>query len=135
MKYLLLGIVTLILSFIGCTTTKYVEVPVDKVRIEYRDRIHKDTFFTKDSIFLMIKGDTVFKEKYIYRYKVKELRDTIVKVDTLTQVQVVSNTKEVNKLKTWQIVLMILGGGFIMTMCYKIFKFIQKLVNKFKVTL
>jgi hypothetical protein len=124
MKYLLLGIVTLILSFIGCTTTKYVEVPVDKVRIEYRDRIHKDTFFTKDSIFLMIKGDTVFKEKYIYRYKVKELRDTIVKVDTLTQVQVVSNTKEVNKLKTWQIVLMILGGGFIMTMCYKIFKFI-----------
>lgn len=135
MKYLLLGIVTLILSFIGCTTTKYVEVPVDRVRIEYRDRIHKDTFFTKDSIFLMIKGDTVFKEKYIYRYKVKELRDTIVKVDTLTQVQVVSNTKEVNKLKTWQIVLMILGGGFIMTMCYKIFKFIQKLVNKFKVTL
>lgn len=135
MKYLLLGIVTLILSFIGCTTTKYVEVPVDKVRIEYRDRIHKDTFFTKDSVFLMIKGDTVFKEKYIYRYKVKELRDTIVKVDTLTQVQVVSNTKEVNKLKTWQIVLMILGGGFIMTMCYKIFKFIQKLVNKFKVTL
>jgi hypothetical protein len=124
MKYLLLGIVTLILSFIGCTTTKYVEVPVDRVRIEYRDRIHKDTFFTKDSIFLMIKGDTVFKEKYIYRYKVKELRDTIVKVDTLTQVQVVSNTKEVNKLKTWQIVLMILGGGFIMTMCYKIFKFI-----------
>lgn len=101
MKYLLLGIVTLILSFIGCTTTKYVEVPVDRVRIEYRDRIHKDTFFTKDSIFLMIKGDTVFKEKYIYRYKVKELRDTIVKVDTLTQVQVVSNTKEVNKLKTW----------------------------------
>ena len=135
MKYLLLGIVTLILSFIGCTTTKYVEVPVDRVKIEYRDRIHKDTFFTKDSIFLMIKGDTVFKEKYIYRYKVKELRDTIVKVDTLTQVQVVSNTKEVNKLKTWQIVLMILGGGFIMTMCYKIFKFIQKLVNKFKVTL
>ena len=86
MKYLLIGVIVFVLASIGCTTTKYVEIPIDKVRIEYRDRIHKDTFFTKDSVLLAIKGDTVFKEKYVYSYKVKELRDTVVKIDTLTQV-------------------------------------------------
>lgn len=120
------------LSFIGCTTTKYtdriVEVPVEKTKIEYRDRLSIDTLIMKDSILITEKGDTVYVEKYKYLYKIKEVRDTINTTDTttITKVVTVNTTKEVNKLKTWQIILMILGGYFVIFGIYKLYNKIKK---------
>lgn len=128
MKNLLLAVILFIFISVGCSTTKYVEVPIDRVKIEYRDKIQKDTFLQTDSVYFAIKGDTIFKEKYVYRYKTKEIHDTIVKIDTLTKVQVIYNTKEVNKLKDWQVILMILGGGLILVIGYKIFKKIKNIL-------
>lgn len=120
------------MSFIGCTTTKYtdriVEVPVEKTKIEYRDRLSIDTLIMKDSILITEKGDTVYVEKYKYLYKIKEVRDTINTTDTttITKVVTVNTTKEVNKLKTWQIILMILGGYFVIFGIYKLYNKIKK---------
>lgn len=104
----------------SCTSTRYVEVPVDRVKIEYKDRTKIDTLIQKDSIVTLLKGDTVFLEKYKYLYKIKEVRDTVAKTDTITTVQTIEVEKKVNELKNWQIILMVLGGGFIMLGLYKL---------------
>ena len=93
-----------------CKSTKYIEVPVDRVKIEYRNSVSIDTIYRNDSTIIRENGDTVFLEKYKYIYKVKELKDTVNITDTITVVNTVEVTKEVNKLYNWQIVLMTLGA-------------------------
>ena len=124
MKKLLLAILLGILLS-GCATTKYVEVPVDRVKIEYRDRVSVDTLYRNDSTIIREKGDTVFLEKYKYIYRVKELKDTVNVTDTITVVKPVEVTKEVNKLHNWQVGLMVLGGAAIALGGYKLIKFIK----------
>lgn len=125
MKKLLLAILLGILLS-GCAATKYVEVPVDRVKIEYRDRVSVDTLYRNDSTIIREKGDTVFLEKYKYIYRVKELRDTVNVTDTVTVVKPVEVTKEVNKLHNWQIVLMTLGAFAIVILLYGVIKWIKK---------
>lgn len=124
MKKLLLAILLGILLS-GCAATKYVEVPVDRVKIEYRDRVSVDTLYRNDSTIIREKGDTVFLEKYKYIYRVKELKDTVNVTDTVTVVKPVEVTKEVNKLHNWQVGLMVLGGAAIALGGYKLIKFIK----------
>lgn len=124
MKKLLLAILLGILLS-GCAATKYVEVPVDRVKVEYRDRVSVDTLYRSDSTIIREKGDTVFLEKYKYIYRVKELKDTVNVTDTITVVKPVEVTKEVNKLHNWQVGLMVLGGAAIALGGYKLIKFIK----------
>ena len=118
--------ILLIIVFCSCTSTKYIEVPVDKVKIEYRNSISVDTIYRNDSTIIRENGDTVFLEKYKYIYKVKELKDTVNITDTITVVNTVEVTKEVNKLYNWQIVLMTLGAFAIVILLYDIIKWIKK---------
>lgn len=122
MKYY---VVLLLILICSCTTTKYVEVPVDRVKIEYRDRVSVDTLYRNDSTIIREKGDTVFLEKYKYIYRVKELKDTVNVTDTITVEKTVEVTKEVNKLHSWQVGLMVLGGAAIALGGYKLIKFIK----------
>ena len=115
-------IICTLISLIGCTTTKYVEVPIEKTKIEYKDRLSIDTVIQHDSTIITMLGDTVYLEKYKYIYKVKELRDTINITDTTTVTKPIEVVKEINKLYTWQIVLMVLGGVSIITLTYLIIK-------------
>ena len=118
----LIVIVLLIILLGSCTSTRYIKVPVDRIKIEYRDKTKIDTLIQKDSIIILLKGDTVFLEKYKYLYRIKEVRDTVAKTDTVTTVQTIEVEKKVNELKNWQIILMILGGGFVMLCIYKILR-------------
>lgn len=125
MKKLLIAILaSLLLS--GCTSTKYVEVPVNRVKIEYRDRTLIDTLIRNDSTIIRERGDTVFLEKYKYLYKIKEVRDTVSMTDTITVVQKVEVVKEVNRVHNWQITLMVLGGVAIALGLYKLVILIKK---------
>lgn len=122
MKYYIVLLLVLICS---CTTTKYVEVPVDKVRTEYVDKIKYDSIYSQDSIYIREKGDTIFKDSYKYLYKYKYIRDTLNTTDTITVTKPIEVGKEINKLYTWQILLMILGGVAIVLGGYKLIKFIK----------
>ena len=115
-------IICTLISLIGCTTTKYVEVPIEKTKIEYKDRLSIDTVIQHDSTIITMLGDTVYLEKYKYIYKVKKLRDTINITDTTTVTKPIEVVKEINKLYTWQIVLMVLGGVSIIILVYLIIK-------------
>ena len=123
MKKLLL--IFLLYIVISCTTTKYIEIPVEHTRIEYNDRIKHDSIYLRDSIVQKKENDTIYLEIYKYLYKYKYLRDTINVVDSIPVVTVKEVTKEVNKLYNWQFILMVLGGGFIVVIGYKLIRIIK----------
>ena len=123
-KLYLISLLSLILS--ACSTVKYVEVPIPEVHVEYRDRVSIDTIIRNDSTIIREKGDTVFLEKFKYVYKTKELRDTVNITDTVTVVKKVEVTKEVNRIRTWQYILMVLGFTFIGTGIYKLIKLFKR---------
>lgn len=106
LKILLVGIVIFIalMLFTRCKT-KY--IPVESVKIEYRDKVQRDSVHLYDSIYVdrFTKGDTVFftKEKYKYLYRDKIVRDSIYKSDTIRiPYPVKGDTIAVNKLKWYQ---------------------------------
>lgn len=119
-------ILILIFLFISCTSTKYVEVPVDRIRIEYRDRLQIDTIIKNDSTIIRERGDTTIIEKYKYLYKIKEVRDTVNLTDTITVVNRVDIIKEVNKIHNWQVILMVIGGAAI---ALRLYKFINRFIK------
>ena len=116
MKYILF----IFLFLTSCTTTKIVEVPVEKIKIEYRNKIKYDSIYVRDSIDTHIRNDTIYINKYKYLYKERIVNDTIVRVDSIPKVVKVETIKEVNKLKNWQVVLMIMGGVSIGLLLYKL---------------
>lgn len=134
-----LTVLLILVSLVGCKT-KTVYVPVEKTKIEYRDKIRIDSLIRYDSIFQdrYMKGDTIFqiKEKYKYIDKIKIVHDSVVK-DSIVQVPypVKGDTIEVNKLKWYQeaciwftsIVLLALATFLGIKYRSKIFSIIQKM--------
>ena len=124
-KYLVATISILIylyimFSFIGCTTTKY--VPIESVRTEYINKVEKDTVIINNDRLVKEKGDTIYIVNTKYVYKTKNKIDTILRIDTIPIIQEVEVIKEVNKLKDWQVILMVLGGGMVAVIGYKVIR-------------
>jgi hypothetical protein len=79
-----------------------VYVPVETVKTEYKDKVSRDSIRLYDSVFVLIKGDTVRLEKYKYLYRDKLIRDSIFRSDTIRVPYPVMETKEVNRLTSFQ---------------------------------
>ena len=119
--------ILVIIALTSCRTVKYIdrtvadsteiEVPIINTKIEYRDRFLYDSIYVHDSIFTLIKDDTVYISKNKETNRLISKTDTIVKTDTIkipveitktvtkTEIQI----KETNKLYWWQKSLMYLG--------------------------
>lgn len=104
--------IILIFIFISCTTTKYVEVPIETIKTEYIYNKSVDSIYIRDSVDRYISGDTVYQYKYKYIYKYLNNTDTIIKTDTIEKpVEIITTEiKEVNKIKWYQSILMWIGG-------------------------
>ena len=100
----------LVMSIVcSCTTTRTVErVKRDSV---YVDRLKRDSIYQRDSIYILIKGDTVYKYEYKYLYRDKLLRDTISisKTDSIPYPVEVSKYVD-KKLSWWQSMLLYTGA-------------------------
>lgn len=95
-RILLLAILSL---FTGCKT-KTVLVPVEKVKIEYRDRLRVDSVYNRDTVNVYERGDTVYLQTIKWRERFKLDTVSVVRVDSIPYpVEVV---REVNKLTKWQ---------------------------------
>ena len=95
---------------ISCkTTTKIIKVPVETIKTEYIEQVKYDSIYSKDSIYIMQKGDTIYNNKVQYLYKYKYLRDTINITDTIPKIVTVKDTQYINQLYTWQKLLMVIG--------------------------
>ncbi|KAA2652114.1 hypothetical protein F3B77_12035 [Bacteroides ovatus] len=105
----LLYIILLMLAICLTSCRSIKHVPVDTVKTEYktRDSIRFDSIYEHDSIFLLVKGDTVYKEKYRYKYQYL----TINKTDTVMLTDSVYISYPVEKqLTRWQQMKIELGG-------------------------
>lgn len=108
MKQLIYIIILLMLAicFVSCRT-QY--IPVETVRTEYRvrDSIRHDSIYQQDSVYVLVKGDTVYqyRYKYLYKYQYLNRTDTVIKIDS---VQVPYPVEK--QLSRWQSIKMELGG-------------------------
>lgn len=97
------------MSGIWFTSCRIQYVPVETVRTEYktRDSIQIDSIYQQDSVYVLVKGDTVYqyKYKYLYKYQYLNRTDTVTKIDS---VQVPYPVEK--KLTKWQSLKMELGG-------------------------
>ena len=110
----------LCLMLVGCkTTTKIVEVPIEKVVTKtdsiYITKVKVDSVFEKDSIYIntYVKGDTIYRDNYrfISRWRDRVKLDTIYKTHTDTIKVEKAITIEVEKpLSWWQKVKQDVGG-------------------------
>lgn len=140
----ILALSVLAVVLCGCrtkyiTNTEYKEVPVVMHdTVQSHDTLKTiawriDTTFVKDSVYFAVNGDTVFKERYSTRWRIKMVHDTIFTAsDKRTHeekpVETKHNTdksdiKEVNRLYWWQKVLMIIGGASLIYLFIQIYKF------------
>ena len=117
-------------TIVSCTTTKIVEVPIETIKTEYIEQVKYDSIYSKDSIYIMQKGDTIYNNKVQYLYKYKYLRDTINITDTIPKIVTIKDTQYINQLYTWQKLLIIIGIGFIL---YQIVKLIIYIKSKFNI--
>lgn len=116
----IIALVVLALVCFSCKTRYITETEYKEVPVVTHDTVAKniwriDTTIVKDSVYFAIKGDTIFKERYNTKWRIKVAHDTINKV-VENPVEVVRNsvkteTKEVNRLYWWQKVMMIIGGA------------------------
>lgn len=99
--------ILLVLAVCSCTSVKY--VPVETIKTEYktRDSIRHDSIYQRDSIYTLIRGDTVYKykEKYLYKYLFLNKTDTVLKTDSVQVPYLVEK-----ELTRWQEVKIELGG-------------------------
>ena len=81
-----LAVLIVISLLCGCKTVKYVPVPSVSVDSVYVDRWLRDSVYLHDSVFVnhYSKGDTVFVDKVVtrYRYKDRWRYDTVAVVRT-----------------------------------------------------
>ena len=117
-------------TIISCTTTKIVEIPIETIKTEYIEQVKYDSIYSKDSIYIMQKGDTIYNNKVQYLYKYKYLRDTINITDTIPKIIIVKDTQHINQLYTWQKLLIVIGIGFIL---YWIIKLVIYIKSKFSI--
>ena len=110
MKKIIL-LLLIIIAFAGCKT-KTVLVPVDRVKIEYRDRLRVDSVYNRDTVNIYMKNDTVYLQSVKWRERFRLDTVSVVRIDSIPYpVEVI---QEVNKLTKWQrwrlTILNIIGG-------------------------
>lgn len=140
----ILALVVLALVCCSCrtkyiTNTEYKEVPVVMHdTVQSHDTLKTiawriDTTFVKDSVYFAIKGDTIYKERYSIKWRIRMVHDTIftasdkrmheeIPVETKHNTDK-SETKVVHSLYWWQKVLMLIGGSSLIYLFIQIYKF------------
>lgn len=95
-----LFIVLLILITFTACKTKTVLVPVEHIKIEYKDKLRIDSVYNRDTMYLFTENDTVYLQSIKWRERFRIDTVNLVKVDSIPyKIEVI---KEVNKLTKWQ---------------------------------
>ena len=128
----IISLVVLALVCFSCKTRYITETEYKEVPVVMHDTVAKniwriDTTIVKDSVYFAIKGDTIFKERYNTKWRIKVAHDTINKfvekpVEVL-RTSIKTETKEVNSLYWWQKVLMLIGVASLIYLIVQIYKF------------
>lgn len=129
-QWLYLMIVVISLFVFAACRTQY--IPIETVRTEYkvRDSILRDSIYQRDSVYMAIKGDTIymFKYKYLYKYKYINRTDTLIQTDSIQCPYPVEK-----QLSRWQQFKMDFGGSAMLTVIVFVFVIAGLCVRKLKI--
>lgn len=125
---ILLALTLVCCSLCGCKSIQYVPVETIKTDSIYISKVLVDSVYTRDSVYLAAKGDTIFKQEFKYIYKYKSLVDTIYSI----QVDSIRIPYPVEKqLSRWEKIKLDMGGiaigGIVVLIALIVFKFWKKL--------
>lgn len=116
------------LMIVSCRSVKYVPVETVKTDSVYVNKVQRDSIRLQDSIFVLVKGDTVRVEKYKYLYRDRVVVDTVYKVQCDTIRVPYPVEKPLTRWQQWKLDL----GGFAMAailalLAFGIFRLVRKL--------
>lgn len=83
--YFMAMLVLIAMAVTSCRSTRYVPVETAKHDSVYFNKVVRDSVHVKDSVLVIVKGDTVieFRYKYIYRDKAKTDTAYVSRTDTI----------------------------------------------------
>lgn len=95
----------IVLGAVGCTRQVY--VPVESVRTDtlFRLNVRVDSVTDRDSVYVGTRGDTLVREVYRFRQRIRERVDTVyhTRVDTLrVPVPVTVSTQSAPRESWWR---------------------------------
>jgi len=112
--------------FTGCKSTKIEYIPLASIHTEVRDNYLRDSIYLHDSIYVRNAGDTVWIEKYSYKYVDRIKTDSIHIHDSIPIPYPVEIVKFTNKITWWQQTKMnagvVLFAGILIFAGFKIIK-------------
>lgn len=122
-KILILTIVLFTLILNGCKTRTVIQ-EVERIKIEYKDRVRVDSIYNSDTTLIYSKGDTVHFETIKWRNKYQFIRDSVLLIDSIPYpVEVVEYVNVLTKWQKWRLqILNILGGLIAIYGAFKIGK-------------
>lgn len=123
-----------ILLLTGCSTTKTIEVPVEKIRTEYKTDtvLQYKNLVVKDSVFInqYVNGDTVYRVKYKYKYINNTdtlYRDRYIHVtDSIDRPVYIDKEVKVSYVPWYAKILSWIGGITILVLCFKLVRIYLK---------
>lgn len=120
-KIIIIVLFTLILS--GCKTRTIIQ-EVERIKIEYKDRLRVDSVYNSDTTLIYSKSDTIHFETIKWRNKYQFIRDSVLLVDSIPYpVEVVEYVNVLTKWQKWRLqILNILGGLIAIYGAFKIGK-------------
>ena len=121
-QVLWLAVAVAVCFLMGGCKTKYVSVPeYHNVYVEKHDTlITRDSIYQKDSVYMWMRGDTIWKEKYSVLYK-DRWRDKIVYRDSIKTDSVRVPVPVVTNKVGWKDKIAYIGIGLIISFFIWIF--------------
>ena len=116
-KYFLILIIAL---FASCSAPKETVRTEYVTKVEYKDRVVHDSVYVDRYTNIYTKGDTVFSERTIYKYRDRFIHDTARIVDTVSNV--VKETEFVTeRVNVYWPSFLIIGLFVVLVIAYKIY--------------
>lgn len=114
--------------------TRKVYIPVQSVKIEYRDKIQKDSIYLLDSVRIVSQGDTVYLTKYRTEFRYRTVHDSISVQDTIRVPYEVEKVVYKEKALSWYESLSVKLFTFLLAAIagYLLFTFRKKIFTLFK---
>ncbi len=114
MKDYIYTLLILLVCYLCLSCTRHVYVPVENTRTEYKDNYIRDSIHTRDSVWLVMEGDTVWLEKYRTVYRDRLVKDSVFLQDTIRVAYPVDKIVYRNTTAWYQDVLMYTGLAALM---------------------
>lgn len=121
----LLVVVCALVLCCGCRT-RYIEVPIEKIRTEYKTQHTSDTIMITDSVKVTQRADTLIIERVRYRDRVAVRTDTVVRTDTLTNTKVIEVPTQRRTPRRFGAFTALFGASLLVLMLYALWRYVTR---------